>query len=279
MPPPTPGLSDCYGLQGTVGIGTKSPRETRPLAVAAARKALQIDGELAEAHAAIATMHHYEWEWVEAERGFQRALELNPGYPHGHGLYSDYLVSRGRLEQAVAEARRAEELDPMSVNMKWHVGYTLYLARRHDEAIQQLQNTLELDPNYAWAHWTLGISYVHKSMFAEAITSLEKAVALSKSPAFVVWLASAYAMSGNTVQARKLLRELMDLQKQRYVSPAVIAQLYISLGEKDRAFEWLEKAYQERSNFMAYLGVNPVVDPLRSDPRFQDLLRRIGLEK
>ena len=273
------GLSDCYGLMGTVGIGRKSPRETRPLAVAAARKALQIDGELAEAHAALATMHHYEWEWVEAERGFQRALELNPGYPHGHALYSDYLVSRGRLEQAVAEARRAEELDPLSVNMKWHVGYTLYFARRHDEAIQQLQNTLELDPNYAWAHWILGISYVHKSMFAEAIASLEKAVALSKSPSFVAWLASAYAMSGNTVQARKLLRELMDLQKQRYVSPAAIAQLYISLGEKDRAFEWLEKAYQERSNFMAYLGVNPAVDPLRSDPRFQDLLRRIGLEK
>jgi adenylate cyclase len=192
-------------------------------------------------------------------------------------LYSDYLVSRGRLEQAVGEARRAEELDPMSVNMKWHVGYTLYLARRHDEAIQQLQNTLELDPNYAWAHWTLGISYVHQSMFAEAITSLEKAVALSKSPAFVVWLASAYAMSGNTVQARKLQRELMDLQKQRYVSPAVIAKLYINLGEKDQAFEWLEKAYQERSNFMVYLGVIAAVDPLRSDPRFQDLLRRIGL--
>ena len=107
----------------------------------------------------------------------------------------------------------------------------------------------------------------------------EKAVALDKSPSFVVWLASAYAMSGNTVQARKLLQELMDLQKQRYFSPAAIAQLHMSLGEKDRAFEWLEKAYQERSNFMANLGVNPIVDPLRSDPRFQDLLRRIGLQK
>jgi adenylate cyclase len=179
----------------------------------------------------------------------------------------------------VAEARRAEELDPLSVNMKWHVGYTLYFARRHDEAIQQLQNTLELDPNYAWAHWILGLSSLHKSMFAEAIASLEKAAVLSKSPSFVASLASAYARSGNAVQARKLLRELMDLQKQRYVSPAAIGLLNISLGEKERAFEWLEKAYQERSNFMAYLGVNPVVDPLRSDPRFQDLLRRIGLEK
>jgi len=273
------GLSDCYALQGTVGIGTKSPRETRPLAVAAARKALQIDGELAEAHAVIASMHHYEWEWADAEQGFLRALELNPGYPHGLALYSNYLISRGRLEQAVAEARRAEELDPLSVNMKWHVGYTLYFARRYDEAIQQLQNTLELEPNYAWAHWVLGISYVQKSMFAEAIASLERAAELSKSPSFVGRLASAYATSGNTAQARKLLRELMDLQKQRYVSPAALAQLYIGLGEKDRAFEWLEKAYQERSNFMAYLGVNPVVDPLRSLPRFQDLLRRIGLEK
>jgi Flp pilus assembly protein TadD len=116
-------------------------------------------------------------------------------------------------------------------------------------------------------------------MFAEAIASLERAAELSKSPSFVGRLASAYATSGNTAQARKLLRELMDLQKQRYVSPAALAQLYIGLGEKDRAFEWLEKAYQERSNFMAYLGVNPVVDPLRPDPRFQDLLRRIGLEK
>jgi TolB-like protein/DNA-binding winged helix-turn-helix (wHTH) protein/Tfp pilus assembly protein PilF len=272
------GLSECYGLMGTVGIGRKSPRETRPLAVAAARKALQIDGELAEAHAALATMHHYEWEWVEAERGFQRALELNPGYPHGHLLYSDYLVSLGRLEQAVAEARRAEELDPLSVNMKWHVGYILNFARRHDEAIQQLQNTLELDPNYAWAYWILGSSYIHKLMFADAIASLERAVALSKSPSLVAWLASAYARSGNAVQARKLLRELMELQKQRYVSPAAIGLLYISLGDKDRAFEWLEKAYQERSNSLAYLGVNPAVDPLRSDPRFQDLLRRIGLE-
>ena len=247
--------------------------------MAAARKALQIDGELAEAQAVIASMHHYEWEWAEAEQGFLRALELNPGYPHGLALYSDYLVSRGRLEQAVAEARRAEELDPLSVNMNWHVGYILYFARRHDEAIQQLQSTLELDPNYAWAHWILGLSYIHKSMFAEAIASLEKAAVLSKSPSFVGRLASAYAMSGNTVQARKLLRELMDLQKQRYVSPAAIGLLNISLGEKDRAFEWLEKAYQERSNSMAYLGVDPNVDPLRSDRRFQDLLRRIGLEK
>src|SRR4030095_12248896 len=181
-------------------MGQKSQRETRPLAIAAARNALEIDGELAEAHAAIATLHHFEWEWVEAERGFQRALDLNPGYPHGHALYSDYLVSRGRLEQAVAEARRAEELDPLSVNMKWHVGYTLYFARRHDEAIQQLQNTLELEPNYAFAHWVLGISYIQKSMFAEAIASLEKAAVLSKSPSFVGRLASAYATSGNTVQ-------------------------------------------------------------------------------
>jgi TolB-like protein/DNA-binding winged helix-turn-helix (wHTH) protein/Tfp pilus assembly protein PilF len=273
------GLSDCYALQGTVGIGTKSPRETRPLAAASARKALQIDGELAEAHTALAVIHHYEWEWAEAERGFQRALELNPGYPHAHYRYSSYLASRGRLEEAVVEARRAEELDPLSVTMKWNVAYILNFARRHDEAIQQLQSTLELDPNYAFAHSTLGVSYIYKSMFAEAIASLEKAAVLSKSPLFVGRLASAYAMSGNTVQARKLLRELMDLQKQRYVSPAAIAQLYIGLGEKDRAFEWLEKAYQERSNFMANLGVSPVVDPLRSDPRFQDLLRRIGLEK
>jgi TolB-like protein/DNA-binding winged helix-turn-helix (wHTH) protein/Tfp pilus assembly protein PilF len=271
------GLSDCYALQGTVGIGTRSPRETRPLAVAAARKALQIDGELAEAHTAIAVIHHYEWEWVEAEQGFRRALELNPGYPYAHWRYSDYLASRGRLDEA--EARRAEELDPLLVNIKWKVGYVLSFARRHDEAIQQFQDTLELDPNYAWAHWSLGISYVHKSMFAEAIASLEKAVALSKSPSFVAWLASAHAMSGNTVQARKLLRELMDLQKQGYVSPGPVALIYMSLGDKDRAFEWLEKAYQERSNFMAYLGVSPGVDPLRSDPRFKELLRRIGLEK
>ena len=273
------GLSNCYGLQGTVGIGTKSPRETRPLAVAAARKALQIDGELAEAHAALATMNHYEWEWAEAEQGFQRALDLNPGYPFAHLLYSDYLVCRGRIEQAVAEARRAEELDPLSENMNWHVGYILYFARRYGEGIQQLQNTLELDPNYAWAHWFLGLSYIQKSMFAEAIASLEKAAVLSKSPTHVAWLASAYAMSGNTLRARKLFRELMDLQKQRYVSPGAIAFLNITLGEKERAFEWLEKAYQERSNGMAYLGVDPFVDPLRSDPRFQDLLRRIGLEK
>src|SRR5262245_18830034 len=271
------GLSDCYGLMGTVGIGRKSPRETRPLAVAAARKALQIDGELAEAHAALATMHHYEWEWVEAERGFQRALDLNPGYPHGHLLYSDYLVSRGRLEQAVAESRRAEELDPLAVNMKWHIGYTLYFARRHDEAIQQLQKTLELDPNYAWAHRFLGLSYIHKSMFAEAIASLERAAVLSKSPSIVASLASAYARSGNTIQARKLLGELMDLQKQGYVSPAAIGLLNLSLGEKERAFEWLEKAYQERSTSMAYRGVDPLVGRLRSDARFQDLLRRIGL--
>jgi tetratricopeptide (TPR) repeat protein len=116
-------------------------------------------------------------------------------------------------------------------------------------------------------------------MFSDAIASLEKAVALSKSPSLVAWLATAYAMSGNTLQAQKLLRELMDLQRQRYISPAPIALIYVGLGEKDQAFEWLEKAYQERSGFMAFLGVNPTVDPLRSDPRFQDLLRRIGLER
>jgi len=271
------GLADCYNLLGTVMVGAQPPAETRRQAAAAATKALQIDSSLAEAHASLAYVRHYDWDWTAAEQGFKRAIDLNPSYATAHLWFAQYLAATGRLEEALAEVNRARELDPLSLNINTNVGWMLHFARRYDQAIQQYRRALEIDPNFAQAHGRLGGTYLQESMFDQAIAELESAVTLSgSSPAAVGFLAHAYAMSGRRAEAEKLLNELTQLSKQRYVSPTAIAVVHIGLGDWDQAFEWLEKAYRERSNSMVYLRVDPLFDPLRSDPRFVDLVRRVG---
>ena len=272
------GMADCYNQLGTVFIG-QPPAEMRALAAAAAKRALEIDNDLAEAQASLAYANLYQWNWAGAEQGFKRAIELSPSYASAHLWYAHYLTARGRFEEALAEVKLAETLDPLSPIIKTQVGWLLGFARRDDEAIEQYQKVLEMDPNFVWALWQLGIAYTEKGLFDQAIATLEKAVTLSgRNPTMLAWLGNAYVKSGRRAEAQELLNELTELSKQRYISPFSLVLLHFNLGNKDQAFAWLEKAYQERSNGMAYLNVDRGFDPLRSDPRFQDLLRRVGLK-
>jgi serine/threonine protein kinase/TolB-like protein/Tfp pilus assembly protein PilF len=272
------GLADCYNLLGTEQIGALPPIESRRKAEEAAGEALELDGELAEAHAALGWVKHFNWEWAAAEREFKLAIELNPNHANGHLFYAGFLASSGRLEEGIGEVNRAQELDPFSLAISAQRGFILENARRYDEAIEQLRRVIAVDPNRYPAHWYLGHTYAASGRFNEAIAAFEKAAALSgRSPGALGFLGLAYGLEGRKDEANKVLKELLDLQRRRYVSPPALANVYIGLGNNDQAFFWLERAYQERSNYMAWLKVFPLLDPLRSDPRFDDLLRRIGL--
>jgi serine/threonine protein kinase/Tfp pilus assembly protein PilF len=273
------GLADCYSLLGWDLFGALPPREALPIAKAAALKALEIDDTLADAHNSLAWIQFaFDWNWPGAEYGFKRALELNPGHATAHHWYAEYLLAMGRQEEAIAEIKQAQELDPLSLIISSVVGWVFYYARQYDQAIAQCLKTLEMAPDFSIGHWILGRVYEQQSQFEKALAELEKAVALSGSNPFVLGsLGHAYAVSGNTGEARKVLEELMETSTRRYVSPYSIATIYAGCGEKDLAFRWLERAYEERSGWLAWLKPEPVSDPLREDPRFGDLLRRIGV--
>jgi TolB-like protein/Tfp pilus assembly protein PilF len=267
------GLADSYNLLANYFF--LPPQEAFPRAKAAAIKALEIDDTLAEAHTSLAfARHHYDWDWSGAEGEYKRALELNPGYATAHQWYAEYLTTVGRHEEAIAEIRRAQELDPLSLVIDSNVGRLLYHAHRYDQAIDELQNTLRLDPNYFWAHVFLGMAFEQKGMYAEAIAEFQKVAALSGGEPNVP-LAHTYAASGRTDDARKMLKAL----QQRYgedVESYFMGGIHAALGEKDEAFAWLEKAYEEHSFFLVFLKTEPWFDPLHTDPRFQDLLRRMN---
>src|SRR5262245_29423349 len=271
-------LAACYNFLASVAVGALPPPEARRRAEAAAVKAIQLDSMLAEAHAALGYTHFYNWNWTEAEQSLTRAIELNPSYADAHSIYSRYLSAKGRAEEAIAEANRAQELDPLSLLISALRGFILTNARHYDEAIEQLRRVIALDPNNYMAHWFLGVAYTNNRRFAEAMATSERAVVLSsRAPGALGALGMCYGLAGRRVEANKTLDELLELNRRRYVTPVAVSWVYTGLGDKDRAFAWLEKAYQERSNFMAYLKVIPTADPLRSDPRFDDLLRRMGL--
>jgi len=241
-------------------------------------KALQLDGALAEAHGALGYVHNFNWNWAAAEQALKRAIDLNPNSAEAHSIYSRHLSAMGRAEEAITEANRAQELDPLSLIMSARRGFVLRNARRYDEAIEQLRRVITLDPNDYLAHWYLGMAYANNRRFDQAIAMSEKAVTLSgRAPGALGVLGMCYGLAGRKVEANKTLVELLELSRRRYVTPVVMVHVYIGLGDQDRAFAWLEKAYQERSNLMAFLKVEPIADPLRSDPRFDDLLRRLGL--
>jgi DNA-binding winged helix-turn-helix (wHTH) protein/TolB-like protein/Tfp pilus assembly protein PilF len=265
------GLADSYAQLGSFGLIRTNDSYAR--AKAASIRALERDEKLAEAHASLGfILTNYYWDWGEAEKQFKQAIELNPNYAMTHNWYSQYLAFMGRSEEAIEEARRSQEIDPLS---PWNnSGFVLFLARRYDDAILASQKTLELDENFAVAHMAMGLSYAQKKMYGESISELERAKANPDSRAL---LAYAHAIAGNRSEARKILDELDQLSKHKYVSPFPVAVAYTGLGENDRAFTELEKAYAERSWAMGMLQVNPVFDPLRSDPRFAALLRRVNL--
>ena len=274
------GLADCYNNLGSVMISALPPMEARRRAEEAATKALELDSTLAEAHSALGSVKQYNWDWVAAEREYKLAIELNPSYAHAYGFYAGYLSSRGRADESLAASTRARELDPLSLAISVQKGFLLANARRYDEAIAQLRSVLAVDPNHHYAYWNLVHIYAFNGQLDEAVAAGEKAVSLSdRAPGSLGMLGLAYGLAGRKDEAAKVLNELLELNKRRYVTPAALVYVYIGLGEKDQAFVWLEKAYQERSNYMAYLKVNPIGDSLRSDPRFDDLLRRVGLPK
>jgi len=272
------GLADCYNALGVVQIGALPPTEARRLAEETAKKALALDPTLAEAHTALGYANHYNWNWTAAETDFKRAIELNPSYANAHNFYASFLMSRGRVDESIASSTRARELDPFSLSISAQRGFLLENARRYGEAIEQLRSIIAMDPNNYQSHWFLGHTYALNKQFDEGVAASRKAVELSeRAPGALGMLGLVYALAGQRDEANKILNELLELNKRRYVTPAAVANVYIGLGNKDQAFVWLEKAFQERSNYLAYLKVFPVLDPLRSDPRFTDLVHRVGL--
>ncbi len=271
------GLSDVYGQLPVYSGG--SPRDNVPKAMAAAKKALEIDESIAEAHTALGfELFYYEWNVPESNKEFQRAFELNPNYATAHQWYGIWnLASTGRFDEAIAELKRAQELDRLSLIINTNLGESYIYARQYDKAIEQLRKTLELDQGFYRAHWTLGFAYELKGSFSEAIAEYQKARALDDDPRELAMLGHAYATSGKRDEALKALDQLKELAKRRYVSPINFVFIYVGLGEKDEAFQWLETCYQERDPQITRLKVNPLFDPLRSDARFAELMRRVGL--
>jgi eukaryotic-like serine/threonine-protein kinase len=272
------GLADCYSGLGAFGFSP--PKEVFPKANEAGLQALQLDDSLAEAHASLGYVKvFYDWDWAGGESEFQRAIALDPSYATAHQQYAFALVSVGRFKEADAEAKRALELDPLSVVVNETPALEFYFARQYDSAIEQERKVLELDPNFITAHNVLGGSFVYKSMYDEGIPEFKKSLAISPGDERTLgFLGLAYAQSGRRAAAQNVLDQLNQLSKKEYVEPVPTAQIYTALGEKDKAFEWLEKAYEQRSWYLGFVKVDRPFDPLRSDPRFRDLLRRMNLQ-
>lgn len=277
---PYSGLADCYVLFGSsFDVGGRPPSEVQSKARAAALKALELDSFLADAHSSLAYVKlNYDWDWLGAEAEFKRALELNPGYSHGHHWYAHLLLSTGREGQALAESHRALELDPLSPIINLHLGWHYLYTKQYDQALEQLTKTLELDANYALAHWYRGLVYEQKQMYPEALRELATAKnLLPGNMAIRSDVGHVYAVSGDADQAEKVIADLRQESQRLYVNSYELALIYVGLRKDDQAFEWLNKAFAERSDQMIYLNVDPRLDSIRSDSRFADLVRRVGI--
>jgi TolB-like protein/DNA-binding winged helix-turn-helix (wHTH) protein/Flp pilus assembly protein TadD len=270
------GLADCNS--GLAWHGFKSPAEALPKAEAAARKAVELNPESGEAHASLGLVLSHRWEWNQAEAEFGRALALDPQYANAHHWYGDYLSIRSRHREALSEARRALELDPLNLMISTWVGLRYYLAHDYSSAIEQNRSSVDLDSSFAAAHLLLGQDYVQGGLHGEGVSELQKAANLSGgSPLYTAQVAVALAVSGRKQEALRIAAELEGLSTKRYVSPYGLAQIQAALNSKEETFKWLEAAYDGHAVWMGYLAVDPVFNPYRSDPRFQDLLRRLGL--
>ncbi|MEO8436329.1 MAG: tetratricopeptide repeat protein, partial [Pyrinomonadaceae bacterium] len=271
------GLADAYNRLS--GFNALPPREGYPKARAAAMKALELDDKLAEAHTVLGAVNlFHDWDWSGAEKEFKRAVEINQSYSDAHQMYSYYLSAMGRFDESLYQMRRAQELDPLSLEKIAAIGEIFYLRRQYDQALEQYRKALEMDPNSGFAHWAIGNVYVQKGRYDEAIAEYQKSMPLSgDSPDEPASLGYAYGLSGKRREAHQVIEELKERSKRSYISPTLIATIYTGLGEKDQAFAWLDKAYDGRDSILVLLKVEPMFDSLRSDPRFTDLLRRVGL--
>jgi DNA-binding winged helix-turn-helix (wHTH) protein/TolB-like protein/Tfp pilus assembly protein PilF len=270
------GLADCYNM--LVVYGRLQPKEGFPKAKEAATRALEIDEGSAEAHTSMAFIK-FRWDWDRAatEREFQEAIKLKPAYAPAHQWYSSYLVAVERFDEAIAEAKRTEEVEPFSFVASSHLGWIYYLSGQNDKAIEQCKKILELDPNSFPARRYLGLAYEAKGMYPEAIAEFQTGVKLSGSPLMLALLGHAYAVSGKTAEAKQVLTDLQQLQDQRYVSPYTVAAIHAGLGDQVQAFKWLETAVEERDIWLMNLKVDPVFAKLRTQRQFTDILARIRL--
>jgi len=270
------GLADCYNM--LVVYGRLQPKEGFPKAKEAAAKALDIDESSAEAHTSMAFIK-FRWDWdrAETDREFQAAIKLKPTYAPAHQWYSSYLVAVERFDEAIAEAKRTEELEPLSFVASSHLGWIYYLSGHNDEAIEQCRKILELDPTSFPARRYLGLAYEAKGMYPEAISEFQTGVKLSGSPLMLALLGHAYAVAGKKAEAQQVLNDLQQLPPQRYVSPYTVAAIYAGLGDQEQAFKWLDRAVEERDIWLMNLKVDPVFAKLRSQRRFTDTLARIRL--
>ncbi|MEP7037023.1 MAG: tetratricopeptide repeat protein, partial [Acidobacteriota bacterium] len=270
------GLSASYGV---LGVNYLPPHEAFPKAKAYAAKALEIDDTLSEAHTSMAADNlFYDWDWAEAEKHLQRARTLSPNDASVSDIYSAYWDVIGQPGKALAESKLGQELEPLSLLMNVNLGLDFYYTRQYDEAIAQCEKTVNLEPRYYNAYLYLGQAYEQKKMYKEAIATYQKGMSQSeRNPKLLASLGYAYALNGERDKAKQTLGELREISKRQYVSPYLFAVVYLGLGDKDQTFAQLDKAFQDRSFFLIWLKVEPLFDSLRDDPRFQDLLRRIGL--
>jgi len=275
---PYAGLADAYGVLESWTVEAAPPLKITPKLKAAVEKAVQLDPTLAEARTVLAGLKHSDWDWKGAEAEYRRAIELNPNYAHAHHWYSQLLCELGRFDDGVREADRAHALDPLNLMYGIDVGMRLYWARRYKDAISPIERTLELDSNFRVGHRFLGQVYEQNGMFDEAIREFRRAADLSNNnPIDLGALGHAYAVSGQRKHALQILDQLRQLSVRRYVSSYESALVYAGLGERERSLGWLDRAFEEHSAWMLHLKVDPRLDPLRGEARFQALMRRVGL--
>jgi TolB-like protein/DNA-binding winged helix-turn-helix (wHTH) protein/Flp pilus assembly protein TadD len=271
------GLAHAYVGMGSIIVGTAAPNEIRPKVITSAQKALELDPDLPEAHDLLADTYMSQWRWAEAETEFRRALDLNPNDAIAHSGLAEWLMCHARGEEAMAWGRRARELDPLG--NRDVIGWELLASRRYGEAIHEFRNELAVEPDDTGMLWDLGWALIFNDQAHEAIPVLEKAVSVSdRNPGIISALIWAYSRDGRRADALRLLGELKRRQQAGYVPTAAFVNAYLGLGDNDEAFAWFERAFQEQSNLLKFIKVFPPFDSVRSDPRFQDLVRRVGLD-
>jgi Tfp pilus assembly protein PilF len=258
--------------------GSEQPTVVMPLGMSLVEKALQIDDQLGEAHTSKAyCLFHYNRDWESAEREFRRAIQLSPDYSAVHHWYSHFLTAMGRTEESLRESRRGLELDPLDMLLNVHLAWHYQLAGQFDEALEQAERSVRTEPGWHWSYFFLGWAYEQKSMMTKAIDALTKSVEFSNGHTVMTGaLGHAYGVNGERSKAKTILRQLEIVAKTKYVASYEIASIHFGLGETDQGFHWLEKALEERSGWLVYLNREPRLAAMHSDPRFQDLLRRIG---
>ncbi|MBO0799893.1 MAG: tetratricopeptide repeat protein, partial [Blastocatellia bacterium] len=273
------GLADSYAFLAS-STGGQPPRETYPIAKAAAMKALELDDTLGEAHCSLGFFYLlYDWNYAAAEREYTRAVELSPNYANAYDGYGFYLKATGRDEEAIRSCQRALELDPLSLFVQLSLGWAYYFARRHDEALNQSRKVMEMDPNFGFAQWHAGMNYVQQRRYDDAVDSFRKAINLTGAvPTFIAYLGHAYALRGRERDARQMLSQLESLSKRQYVSSFFRAIIYLGLGDLHSTYDWLDRAYEERAGFLAFARVEPMLDVLRGDARFARFLEHIKPE-